>query len=145
MILQLVWVILAYMITSTVLVLTAGRLSDLFGRKQAYVATAFVVFALASRGLGLSPHGTELILWRIVQGVGGAFLFAIAAALASVTDAFPKEQLGPAMGSRTRCRRRRPRPRSDFWRPPRRGLLAVGLLVQRPLRPGLLPSGAAWS
>src|SRR4029450_1197175 len=46
-ILELVWVILAYMIASTVLVLTAGRLSDLFGRKHAYVG-GFLVFALAS-------------------------------------------------------------------------------------------------
>src|SRR3954465_11329536 len=45
--LQLVWVILAYMIASTVLVLTAGRLSDLFGRKKAYLG-GFAVFALAS-------------------------------------------------------------------------------------------------
>src|SRR5438045_2336047 len=96
--LQLVWVILAYMIASTVLVLTAGRLSDLFGRKHAYVA-GFVVFALASLGAGFSADGTQLILWRIVQGVGGAFLFANAAAL--VTDAFPKEQLGLAMGTNT--------------------------------------------
>jgi EmrB/QacA subfamily drug resistance transporter len=97
-ILQLVWVILAYMISSTVLVLTAGRLSDLFGRKQAYVG-GFVVFALASLGAGFAGSGTELILWRIVQGVGGAFLFANSAAL--VTDAFPKEQLGLAMGTNT--------------------------------------------
>src|ERR1051325_7087901 len=97
-ILQLVWVILAYMIASTVLVLTAGRLSDLFGRKTAYVG-GFVVFALASLGAGFSTGGTELILWRIVQGIGGAFLFANAAAL--VTDAFPREQLGLAMGTNT--------------------------------------------
>ncbi len=96
--LQLVWVILAYMIASTVLVLTAGRLSDMFGRKQAYVA-GFLVFAAASLGAGFSADGTELILWRIAQGVGGAFLFANAAAL--VTDAFPKEQLGLAMGTNT--------------------------------------------
>jgi EmrB/QacA subfamily drug resistance transporter len=96
--LQLVWVILAYMIASTVLVLTAGRLSDLFGRKRAYVA-GFVVFALASLGAGFAADGTELILWRILQGVGGAFLFANAAALA--TDAFPKRQLGLAMGTNT--------------------------------------------
>ncbi len=96
--LTLVWVILAYMISSTVLVLTAGRLSDLFGRKQAYVG-GFVVFALASLGAGFANGGTELILWRIVQGVGGAFLFANAAAL--VTDAFPREQLGVAMGTNT--------------------------------------------
>src|SRR5205807_3032822 len=72
--LELVWVILAYMIASTVLVLTAGRLSDLFGRKKAYVA-GFVVFGLASLGAGFSADGTQLILWRIVQGIGGAFLF----------------------------------------------------------------------
>jgi EmrB/QacA subfamily drug resistance transporter len=96
--LQLVWVILAYMISSTVLVLTAGRLSDLFGRKSAYVA-GFLVFAFASLGAGFSADGTQLILWRILQGVGGAFLFANAAAL--VTDAFPKEQLGLAMGTNT--------------------------------------------
>ncbi len=96
--LQLVWVILAYMISSTVLVLTAGRLSDLFGRKKAYVG-GFILFTIASFGAGFSGSGTELILWRIVQGVGAAFLFANAAAL--VTDAFPKEQLGVAMGTNT--------------------------------------------
>src|SRR5437868_13554289 len=60
--LQLVWVILAYMIASTVLVLTAGRLSDLFGRKRAYVL-GFAVFTVASLGAGFSVSGTELILW----------------------------------------------------------------------------------
>jgi EmrB/QacA subfamily drug resistance transporter len=96
--LQLVWVILAYMIASTVLVLTAGRLSDLFGRKKAYLG-GFVVFALASLGAGFAANGTELILWRILQGVGGAFLFANSAAL--VTDAFPRDQLGLALGTNT--------------------------------------------
>jgi EmrB/QacA subfamily drug resistance transporter len=96
--LELVWVILAYMIASTVLVLTAGRLSDLFGRKRAYVG-GFVAFGLASLGAGFATDATQLILWRIVQGVGGAFLFANAAAL--VTDAFPKSQLGLAMGTNT--------------------------------------------
>src|SRR5215467_15158912 len=96
--LQLVWVILVYMIVSTVLVLTAGRLSDLFGRKTAYVL-GFLVFALASLGAGFASSGTELIVWRVLQGIGGAFLFANAAAL--VTDAFPKEQLGLAMGANT--------------------------------------------
>jgi EmrB/QacA subfamily drug resistance transporter len=96
--LQLVWVILAYMIASTVFVLTAGRLSDLFGRKNAYVG-GFAVFALASLGAGFAADGTQLILWRIVQGIGAAFLFANAAAL--VTDAFPKSQLGLALGTNT--------------------------------------------
>jgi EmrB/QacA subfamily drug resistance transporter len=96
--LALVWVILAYMIASTVLVLTAGRLSDLFGRKKAYVG-GFLVFAFASLGAGFASGATDLILWRIVQGIGAAFLFANAAAL--VTDAFPKRQLGLAMGTNT--------------------------------------------
>src|SRR5947208_1409130 len=96
--LQLVWVILVYMIASTVLVLTAGRLSDLFGRKRAYVA-GFAIFAAASLGAGFAHTGTELILWRVLQGIGGAFLFANAAAI--VTDAFPREQLGLAMGTNT--------------------------------------------
>src|SRR3954452_16068166 len=96
--LSLVWVILAYMIASTVLVVTAGRLSDLFGRKKAYVA-GFLAFSVASLGAGFAGGGTELILWRIAQGIGGAFLFANSAAL--VTDAFPANQLGLAMGTNT--------------------------------------------
>jgi EmrB/QacA subfamily drug resistance transporter len=96
--LALVWVILAYLIAATVLVLMAGRLSDLFGRKRAYVG-GFLVFAFASLGAGFSGDGTVLILWRILQGIGSAFLFANAAAL--VTDAFPREQLGLAMGANT--------------------------------------------
>src|SRR3954452_13153771 len=96
--LELVWVILVYMIASTVLVLTAGRLSDLFGRKDAYVL-GVVVVAAASLGAGFSGSGTELLVWRVLQGIGGAFLFANAAAL--VTDAFPKRELGVAMGTNT--------------------------------------------
>jgi EmrB/QacA subfamily drug resistance transporter len=96
--LALVWVILAYLIAATVLVLMAGRLSDLFGRKRAYVG-GFLLFALASLGAGFAADGTVLILWRVLQGIGSAFLFANAAAL--VTDAFPKEQLGLAMGANT--------------------------------------------
>ncbi|HET7417096.1 MAG TPA: MFS transporter [Solirubrobacterales bacterium] len=96
--LELVWVILAYMISSTVLVLTAGRLSDLFGRKSAFVG-GFAIFGAASLGAGFAADGTQLILWRIVQGVGGAFIFANGPAL--VTDAFPRDQLGLAMGTNT--------------------------------------------
>jgi EmrB/QacA subfamily drug resistance transporter len=96
--LSLVWVILSYMIASTVLVVTAGRLSDLFGRKRAYVL-GFLIFTVASLGAGFAADGTQLILWRILQGVGGAFLFANASAI--VTDAFPREQLGLAMGTNT--------------------------------------------
>src|SRR3954454_18920780 len=94
--LTLVWVILAFMMASTVLVLPFGRLSALFGRKRAYVA-GFAIFTAASLGAGFASGGTELILWRVVQGIGGALLFANATAL--VTDAFPREQLGVAMGT----------------------------------------------
>ena len=97
--LALVWVILAYLIAATVLVLMAGRLSDLFGRKRAYVG-GFLLFAFASLGAGFSSDATVLILWRILQGIGSAFLFANAAAL--VTDAFPQaSELGLAMGANT--------------------------------------------
>src|SRR3954470_6843546 len=96
--LSLVWVILAYMIASTVLVITAGRLSDLFGRKRAYVI-GFLIFTVASLGAGFAADGTQLIVWRVLQGVGGAFLFANTGAI--VTDAFPREQLGLAMGTNT--------------------------------------------
>src|SRR5204863_765309 len=68
--LTLVWVILAFMIASTVLVLTFGRLSDLFGRKRAFVA-GFAVFTIASLGAGFATGGTDLIVWRVVQGIGG--------------------------------------------------------------------------
>ena len=94
--LELVWVILAYLIAATVLVLTAGRLSDVFGRKRAYVV-GFAVFTFASLGAGFATTGTQLILWRVLQGVGGAIIFANASAI--VTDAFPRDQLGLAMGT----------------------------------------------
>jgi MFS family permease len=125
--LALVWVILAYLIAATVLVLMAGRLSDLFGRKRAYVG-GFIVFALASLGAGFSGGATELILWRILQGIGSAFLFANAAAL--VTDAFPREQLGLAMGANTMVAA------IGLVLGPVLGgaLVALGVLVQRPLR-----------
>ena len=129
--LELVWVILVYMIASTVLVLSAGRLSDQFGRKQAYIG-GFLVFAAASLGAGFAASGTELILWRILQGIGGAFLFANAAAI--VTDAFPREQLGRGDGHQHDGRRGRAGDRPGARRRAGRDLLALGVLVQRPVR-----------
>src|ERR1700732_2711400 len=64
--LALVWVILAYLIAATVLVLMAGGVSELFGRKRAYVG-GFLLFAFASLGAGFSSDATILILWRILQ------------------------------------------------------------------------------
>jgi EmrB/QacA subfamily drug resistance transporter len=79
-------------------VLSTGRFSDQFGRKKAYIG-GFILFAIASFGAGFAANGTQLILWRILQGIGGSFLFANAAAI--VTDAFPRNQLGLAMGTNT--------------------------------------------
>jgi EmrB/QacA subfamily drug resistance transporter len=94
--LTLVWVMLAYMVSSTVLVLPFGRLADQFGRRRLFIA-GMALFTLTSLGAGLSTRGTELIVWRVLQGVGGALLFANAGAI--VTDAFPRERLGLAMGT----------------------------------------------
>lgn len=94
--LTLVWVILAYMVASTVLLLPAGRLGDQLGRRRLFVL-GMGVFTVASLGAGFADSGTILILWRIAQGVGGALVFANAGAL--VTDAFPRTQLGLAMGT----------------------------------------------
>ncbi len=96
--LTLVWVILAYMVASTVLMLPAGRLADQFGRRRLFIG-GMAVFTIASLGAGFADSGTALILWRILQGIGGAFVFANAGAL--VTDAFPRERLGLAMGTNT--------------------------------------------
>src|SRR4051794_26390482 len=68
--LQLVWVILVYMIASTVLVLTAGRPSDLFRRKRAHVA-GFSVFSAPAPRARLSPPRPGAVLWGGVRGVGG--------------------------------------------------------------------------
>ena len=67
--LALVWVILAYLIAATVLVLMAGRLSDLFGRKRAYVG-GFLVFALASLGAGFSGDATSFATMMALIALG---------------------------------------------------------------------------
>src|SRR4051794_41550839 len=72
--LQLVWVILVYMIASTVLVLTAGRLSDLFGRKRAYVA-GLALFPAAPLGGGVAPSGPPAVPWAVGPGHPGPVLF----------------------------------------------------------------------
>src|ERR1700712_1989040 len=76
----LLWMIMGFILVSAVLVVTLGRLGDMYGRGRGY-NLGFVVFALSSIALALDPYGSDagalwLIGWRLVQGVGGAMLFA---------------------------------------------------------------------
>ncbi len=96
----LLWMILGYLLVSAVLVVALGRLGDMFGRVRMY-NLGFVIFSVASLALSVDPfHGGPgalwLIGWRVVQGVGGAMLTANSAAI--LTDAFPLEQRGMALG-----------------------------------------------
>ena len=96
----LLWMIIGYLLVTAVLVVTLGRLGDIYGRVRIY-NLGFVVFTAASIALSLDPlTGSSgalwLIGWRIVQAFGGAMLMANAAAI--LTDAFPARQRGMALG-----------------------------------------------
>jgi MFS family permease len=96
----LLWLILGYLVTSSVLVVSVGRLGDMFGRVRMY-NLGFVVYTFASLALTVDwmtghPGAIWLLVWRIVQGVGGAFLVGNSGAI--LTDAFPPRQRGLALG-----------------------------------------------
>jgi MFS family permease len=96
----LLWMILGYLVVSSVLIVTLGRLGDMFGRVRMY-NLGFVIYTVASLLLTVDwmsgrAGATYLIGFRIVQGVGAAFLLANAAAI--ITDAFPANQRGMALG-----------------------------------------------
>jgi MFS family permease len=96
----LLWMLMGFLLVTAVFVVTFGRLGDIYGRVRIY-NLGFVVFAIASVALSLDPlHGSAgalwLIGWRVVQGIGGAMLFANSAAI--LTDAFPSDQRGLALG-----------------------------------------------
>jgi MFS family permease len=96
----LLWMFMGFMVVSAVLVVSFGRLGDMFGRVRMY-NMGFAVFTVGSIALTLTYlNGTSgalwLIIWRIVQGIGGAFLFANSTAI--LTDAFPANQRGTALG-----------------------------------------------
>jgi MFS family permease len=96
----LLWMIMGYLLVQSILVVTLGRLGDIFGRVKIY-NLGFVVFTLASIGLSFDPfqgtHGALwLIGWRFVQAFGGAMLMANSAAI--LTDAFPAGKRGTALG-----------------------------------------------
>ncbi|HVA91196.1 MAG TPA: MFS transporter [Chloroflexota bacterium] len=96
----LLWILLGYMVVTATLLVTFGRISDMFGRVKLY-NLGFAIFTLGSLVLAFTPGSgdqaaTFILVLRLVQGVGGAFLFANSTAL--LTDAFPASQRGTAMG-----------------------------------------------
>jgi MFS family permease len=96
--LTVMWVLLSYLLITTALVPVVGRLADIFGRKNLYNA-GFAIFTLGSLLAGFSQpglHGWDLVLYRVIQGVGGALLFTNSTAL--VTDAFRHGRVGLGLG-----------------------------------------------
>jgi MFS family permease len=96
----LLWMVLGYLVVSSVLIVSLGRLGDMFGRVRLY-NLGFVIYTAASLLLTVDwmtgrTGATYLIVFRIVQGIGGAFLLANSAAI--LTDAFPANQRGMALG-----------------------------------------------
>src|SRR5579884_498598 len=96
----LLWTLMGFLVVTAVLVVSLGRLGDMYGRVRIYNA-GFVIFTGGSIALALDPlsggsGAMWLILWRLVQGVGAAMLFANSTAI--LTDAFPTERRGFALG-----------------------------------------------
>ncbi len=94
----IMWVLMGYLLITTVLTPVIGRLADIWGRKRLY-NSGFVMFSLGSLIAGLAQpqfHGADIILGRVVQGVGGALMVTNSTAI--VTDAFRKGQVGLGLG-----------------------------------------------
>lgn len=96
----LLWILMGYMIVTAVLLVTVGRLSDIFGRVRLF-NFGFLIFTIGSILLFLTPNtgdrgALELIIFRMVQAIGASFLFANSAAI--ITDSFPVNERGKAMG-----------------------------------------------
>src|ERR1700674_1323140 len=88
---QILWVLNAYILVYAVLLITAGRLGDLFGQRNLFAA-GLVIFTAASAACGLAQDPNQLIAFRVVQGVGGALIWP--QTLAIITTVFPREQRG---------------------------------------------------
>src|SRR5579875_329618 len=96
----LLWILMGYMVVTSTLLVAAGRISDMLGRVRMY-NLGFLIFTVGAILLSLTPStgsagAIELIGFRIIQAVGGAFLFANSAAI--LTDAFPPYQRGLGLG-----------------------------------------------
>jgi len=92
---SVIWVIIGYLLVITLVSTQVGRLGDMFGRVRMYEA-GFVVFIVGSLACALAWDQLALIVFRLVQGVGGAFITANSGAV--IADTFPKEQRGRAYG-----------------------------------------------
>ena len=90
------WVVLAYLLTITCLLLLMGRLGDMFGKRRVYAA-GFVIFTVASALCGLAPGVGALIGFRVLQAVGAAMVQAVGPAL--LITAFPPHERGTALGA----------------------------------------------
>ena len=93
---SLEWTINAYTLVFAVLLVTGGRLGDIFGRRRAFLF-GVVVFALSSATAGLAPNDASLVASRAVQGIGAAFM--MPATLSIITNAFPAHERGKAIGT----------------------------------------------
>jgi EmrB/QacA subfamily drug resistance transporter len=92
---EMVWVMMAYLLISTLFFLTFGRIADMLGRVRMY-NLGFVIFTVGSMLCGLAGGATQLILFRLVQGVGASLLMVNSVAI--LTEAFPPEQRGLGIG-----------------------------------------------
>ena len=92
---SMIWVIMAYILVSTVFLLTFGRVADMFGRVRMY-NLGFVVFTIGSALCGFSGNATQLIIFRLIQGSGAAMMVVNSVAL--ITEVFPPNERGKALG-----------------------------------------------
>jgi EmrB/QacA subfamily drug resistance transporter len=89
------WVVVVYLLTLSAMLLTFGRLGDLRGHKSVYL-TGFALFILSSALCGMSGSASTLVLWRVLQALGGAMLMSNSPAI--LTKSFPPEKRGQALG-----------------------------------------------
>ena len=90
------WTVNAYTLTFAVLMVTGGRLGDIFGRRRMFLF-GVVVFGISSAAIGFAADDTMLVAFRAVQGIGAAFM--MPATLSIITQAFPPHQRGMAIGT----------------------------------------------
>ncbi len=90
------WTVNAYTLSFAVLLVTGGRLGDIFGRRRIFLI-GVVIFATASGAIGFSPNDTWLVVWRAIQGTGSALMMPMT--LSIITNAFPPQERGKAIGT----------------------------------------------